>query len=98
MLTELEVRCTHCRGGLVCADQWETWYARVDEVEAAWLAEHGSRDGLDGSPDWLDLVEAKPECETEADCTACGGTGVTLTDTGHEVLAWARGRLPHIAA
>ncbi len=98
MLTELEVRCTRCRGGLVCAGQWETWYAHVDEVEAAWLGEHGSRDGLDGAPEWLELVDARPDCEPETECTSCSGTGVLLTDAGLEVLAWARVRLDHIAA
>jgi hypothetical protein len=95
VLTELEVRCTECRGGLVCADQWQAWYARADEVEAAFAAEHGSIDGIESSAEWQALVDERPSCEEETDCTSCGGTGVTLTETGQAVLDWAR---RHLAA
>ena len=25
VLTELETRCAHCKGGLVCPDEWQAW-------------------------------------------------------------------------
>jgi hypothetical protein len=95
VLTELESRCTQCRGGLVCADEWQAWYARADEIEAAFAAENGSIDGIESSPDWQELVDERPGCEEEAECVACAGTGVVLTETGRAVLDWAR---QHLAA
>lgn len=96
--TELEVRCTECRGGLVCADQWAAWYGRADEVEADYRAEHGCLEGLEASEDWQFLFDERPPCDEETDCVECGGTGIILTDTGRRVLAWARQRLEHSAA
>lgn len=98
VLAQLEVRCTACRGGLVCADLYAAWYARCDEVEAAWLAEHGTIGGLDGSPDWLDVIDERPDGDEEIECVQCEGSGVLLTDAGIEVLAWARTRLHRTAA
>lgn len=95
---DLEVRCTRCRGGLVCADEWEAWYCRADEVEAAYLALSGHRDGLEASDMWQELLQEQPSGAEETDCSECGGTGVLLTDTGRTVLAWARQRLEHSAA
>jgi hypothetical protein len=96
--TELEGRCTACRRGLVCADQWAAWYGRADEVEAAYRAEHGSRQGLEASEEWQILLDERPTCDEETDCVECDGTGIILTDTGRTVLAWARQRLEHSAA
>jgi hypothetical protein len=93
VLTELEVRCTQCRGGLVCADQWQAWYARADEIESAFAAEHGSIEGIESSSDWQQLVDARPGCDEEIECVSCGGTGVVLTETGQAVLDWAKQRL-----
>ena len=96
--TELEGRCTECRGGLVCADQWAAWYGRADEVEAAYEAEHGCQQGFEASEEWQILLDERPTCDEETDCVECGGTGIILTDTGRKVLAWARQRLEHSAA
>jgi hypothetical protein len=98
VLTELEVRCTECRGGLVCADEWQAWYARADEVEAAFVAEHGSVSGLESSDEWQLLVDERPTSSEEVECADCGGTGIALTETGHAVLAWARQRMDNPAA
>ena len=88
VLTELEVRCMECRGGLVCAD----------ETEAGYVAEHGSVSGLESSDAWLLLVDERPSCPEETECADCGGTGIALTETGHAVLAWARDRMDNPAA
>jgi hypothetical protein len=93
VFTELEQRCSECRGGLVCADQWQAWYARADEIESAFAAEHGSIEGIESSAEWQDLAHERPGCDEEVECVSCGGTGVTLTDTGQAVLDWAKRRL-----
>jgi hypothetical protein len=63
----VEERCTECRDGLTCADQWQDWYARCDEVEA----ELGT-----GSEAWWMLLEERPTCAEEVECVTCGGSGV----------------------
>ena len=98
MLTQLEVRCTACRDGVICAPEWEVWYTRCDEAEATWAAEFGSVDGFLASSVWLALAEDRPDCEPERPCPDCGGIGLMLTPAGHEVLAWARARLDSPAA
>jgi hypothetical protein len=98
VLTELESRCTACRGGLVCAEEWEAWHARADEIEAAHLGEHGSLEALESSEAWLAHYDERPTCEEETTCAACAGTGIILTDTGRAVLDWAKQRLHHTAA
>ena len=97
-MAELEIRCTGCRDGVTSADEWNAWYARADEVEAGYLAEHGTLDGLDASEEWQIVVEERPEAPEEIDCVVCTGTGVVLTDAGREVLRWAEARLIHTAA
>ena len=76
----VETRCTECRDGLVCSDQWQAWYARADELEAAHLDEHGDLTGLGGSSAWLELLEERPSCPEESDCTSCSGSGVIRSD------------------
>ena len=71
-------RCPDCRGGLVCAGQWEAWLSRRDDAEAAWFAEHGSLDSFELSPELAELLVERPECEEEVDCPACGGTGLRV--------------------
>jgi hypothetical protein len=93
VLAQLEVRCTACRDGLVGAVEWNAWYARTDEIEAAHLAEHGHLDGLRESEGWLILMEERPHSPEETECEQCAGAGVVLTDAGREVLAWAQRRL-----
>lgn len=44
-------RCPDCRGGLICAEPWEAWYARADE--GALL--------LDERPDCEEEIEC-PSC------------------------------------
>lgn len=68
-------RCPDCRGGLVCADQWEAWLSRRDDAEQAWAAEHGSLDAFEASPEFAELLDDRPGCEEEIECGACGGTG-----------------------
>ncbi|GAA0257980.1 hypothetical protein GCM10009539_49170 [Cryptosporangium japonicum] len=63
--------CRHCRGGLVGADQWDEWFARRDDAESAWAAEHGSLDGFD----LAELLDSAPDGEVEVECTSCAGTG-----------------------
>ena len=76
-------RCPECRGGLVCADQWETWLSQRDDAEAAWAAEHGSLDGFDTSAELAELFDARPECEEEIECVPCAGTGFRAGRTAH---------------
>jgi hypothetical protein len=87
LLMKLEVRCTGCRGGRVCAYEWSSWYCRADELEATHQAEHGRLDGLEASQEWQLLLDDRPACDEETDCIQCGGTGTILTDTGRAVLA-----------
>jgi hypothetical protein len=96
--TDPEARCTECRGGLVCADEWAAWYGRADEVEAAYRAEQGCLKGLEASEEWQILLDERPTCDKEIDCVECGGTGIIPTDPGRAALASARLRLQHSAA
>jgi len=98
VLTELEIRCKACRDGLVAAEEWSAWYARADEIEVAYQAEHGSLEGLESSEEWLELLDERPYTPEEIDCVECSGTGVVLTDAGREVLIWAQRRLTRSAA
>lgn len=82
----LELRCTTCRDGWVCCELWEAWYARRAELEEAWVAAHGSLDGLEQSPAAVELREAEPDCETEMECTDCRGVG-TLPGEGEHSAA-----------
>jgi hypothetical protein len=59
-------RCTECRDGLTCSEQWQAWYARADEVEV----ELGV-----SSEAWWVLLEERPSCPEESECMACDGTG-----------------------
>ena len=97
-MTELEVRCAECRGGLVCADEWSAWYTRADEIEAAYKDHHGCLEGVEASEEWQNQLDERPTCDEEIDCVVCGGTGIILTDTGRMVLSWARKRLENSAA
>ena len=65
--------CVDCRDGLACAEEWAAWHARADETEAAWVAEHGSTDGLTASARWLSLLDERPEADPETECPECGG-------------------------
>ena len=76
-------RCPDCRGGLVCADQWEHWLSRRDDAEAAWIAENGSLDAFDTSPELAELLDDRPECDEEIECVSCGGTGFTAPRATH---------------
>ena len=73
-------RCPDCRGGLVCANQWEIWLSRRDDAEAGWVADHGSLDGFDTSAELAELLDERPECEEEAECVSCEGTGLRRAD------------------
>jgi len=80
-LRRSDERCPDCRGGMVCADQWEHWLSRRDDAEAAWAAEHGSLDAFDASPELAELLDDRPECEEEIECVSCGGTGFRARGT-----------------
>ena len=74
-------RCPECRGGLVCADQWEVWLSRRDDAESAWIDEHGSLDAFDASAELAELLDDRPECDEEIECVTCGGTGSRVRRT-----------------
>ena len=76
MHAQHEVRCPECRGGQVCAAAWEIWFARCDEAEASWVRAGGSPEGFWASSEGAGLADERPACEPDADCPACGGTGI----------------------
>jgi hypothetical protein len=68
---------------LVCAEQWEHWLSRRDDAEASWLAEHGTLDSFDGSPELAELLDDRPGCEEEVECVSCAGTGFRARAAAH---------------
>jgi hypothetical protein len=89
-------RCSECRGGLVCHQEWEAWLSRRDEAEAEWVAAHGSAAGF-AAPG--DLLAELPDCDEEVECPTCGGTGLIVNNRRSRKGARQRTQhAPHRAA
>jgi hypothetical protein len=93
--TRFETVCGSCRGGLICPEAWESWYALAAEVEDGYLAAHGTLDGFPASEDGAALADERPDGPDLAECPACGGSGVLR---GPASPAWGSTQPAHRAA